>query len=86
MHATTATSTKTLLIGNLPDGAPSAAIVDWFSRIGKVVEVALLPYGFAFVEMTAPDADRALVQLNGSRFNGQVLMVDEAHPRRGSKY
>jgi RNA recognition motif-containing protein len=86
MQSTALITTKTLLIGNLPENTPSTALAELFRDVGKVLEIALLPHGFAFVEMKAPDADRALVQLNGRRWNGQVVMIDEAHPRRDSKY
>ena len=82
----TYTSTKKLLVGNLPDTAGSTAVETLFSGVGKVLSVAVLAHGFAFVEMEADDADRALSQLKGSRVNGKAVMIDEAHPRNRSRY
>jgi hypothetical protein len=82
---TTATATKKLLIGNLPDSTPTAAVEKIFSVVGKVLSVALVRDGFAFVEMTAADADKARHQLNGHRVNGKAMMIDEAHPRSNSR-
>jgi hypothetical protein len=36
--------------------------------------------------MTAEDADKARHQLNGHRFNGKAMMIDEAHPRTTSRH
>jgi hypothetical protein len=79
-------ATKTLLIGNLPENQAGAAIAELFCGIGQVLNLAVLAHGFAFVELAASDADRALLQLNGYRLNGQHVLVDEAHPRTRSRY
>ena len=84
MPATTAT--KKLLIGNLPESTQTGAVENFFSAVGKVLSVAVVRNGFAFVEMTAEDADKARHQLNGHRFNGRAMMIDEAHPRNSSRY
>ena len=78
-------ATKKLLVGNLPDSTLGAAVADLFTSIGKVVSVSMLAHGFAFVEMNAADADRALAQLRGARVDGRAMMIDEAHPRSGSR-
>jgi RNA recognition motif-containing protein len=77
----TMTSTKKLLIGNLPDSTKPSAVESLFSVVGPVISVNIVRNGFAFVEMTAIDADRARVQLNGYRLNGKPLNIDEAHPK-----
>jgi RNA recognition motif-containing protein len=82
---TTATATKKLLIGNLPDSTQTSAVEDLFKVVGRVLSVAVVRNGFAFVEMTAEDADKARHQLNGHRFNGKAMMIDEAHPRSNSR-
>ena len=82
----TYTATKKLLIGNLPDTAVTNAIAGLFSGVGQVLSIAVLAHGFAFVEMKADDADRALSQLKGYRLNGKAVMIDEAHPRNRSRY
>ena len=87
MHmTTTATSTKKLLIGNLPDSTQTAAVKTLFSGVGRVLSVNVVRNGFAFVEMTSADADKALEQLNGYRLNGKAMMIDEAHPRSALRY
>lgn len=81
-------STKKLLVGNLPEHpakTAAAMIADLFSTVGKVLSVSVLNHGFAFVEMTAADADLALIQLQGCRIDGKAMMLDEAHPRRLSR-
>ena len=83
---TTVTATKKLLIGNLPDSTQETAVEDFFSVVGKVLSVAVVRNGFAFVEMTAEDADKARHQLNGHRFNGKAMTIDEAHPRTSLRH
>ena len=82
---TTTTSIKKLLIGNLPDSTVTATVADLFNGVGKVLSVAVVPNGFAFVEMRAADADKARRQLNGHRLNGRAMMIDEAHPRGAAR-
>jgi RNA recognition motif-containing protein len=57
-----------------------------FAPVGKLLSVSMLGHGFAFVEMSAADADRALTQLRGSQIEGRAMMLDEAHPRTSSRY
>jgi len=81
-------STKKLLVGNLPEhfGRTAVSFIEnLFSPVGKVLSVSVLNHGFAFVEMAARDADRALIQLKGCRVDGKTMMLDEAHPRRPSR-
>ena len=85
MQMATATSTKKLLVGNLPDSARRAAVENVFSVVGRVLSVNVIRNGFAFVEMTAADADKARQQLNGYRFNGKPMTIDEANPRPRSR-
>jgi len=84
--AITTSSIKKLLVGNLPDSTRITALKDIFSPVGKVLSVSMLGHGFAFVEMTSTDADRALTQLRGCRIDGSAMMLDEAHPRTPSRY
>jgi RNA recognition motif-containing protein len=83
---TTAAATKKLLIGNLPDSTQTSAVENLFKVVGRVLSVAVVRNGFAFVEMTAEDADRARHQLNGHRFNGKAMMIEEAHPRTTARH
>jgi len=79
-------SVRKLLVGNLPDSTRISAVKDLFAAVGKVLSVSMLGHGFAFVEMTAADADRALTQLRGCLIDGRAMMLDEAHPRTPSRY
>ena len=79
-------STKKLFIGNLPDSTHTGTVADLFNGIGRVLSVAVVRNGFAFVEMTADDADKARRQLNGHRLEGRAMMVDEAHPRANARH
>ena len=72
--------TKKLLVGNLPESTPRSTVEGIFRVVGPVLSVIVVRNGFAFVEMTASDADRARIQLNGYRLNGKPVMIDEAHP------
>jgi RNA recognition motif-containing protein len=83
MHSTA--STKKLLIGNLPDTAQTATVQNLFNGVGKVLSVAVVSNGFAFVEMNASDADKARRQLNGHRLDGRAVIIDEAHPRGSAR-
>jgi RNA recognition motif-containing protein len=83
---TAAVATKKLLVSNLPETMAQNSLRDLFNGVGRVVSVALLADGFAFIEMAAEDADQALLQLNGYRWNGKTMIVDEAHPRIRSRY
>ena len=85
MQMATVTSTKKLLIGNLPDSTQTAAVENLFNVVGRVLSVNMVRNGFAFVEMTSADADKARQQLNGYRFNGRPMTIDEAHPRPYSR-
>lgn len=81
----TMTLTKKLLIGNLPESTPRSAVESLFRVVGPVISVNIVRNGFAFVEMTASDADKARIQLNGYRLNGKPVMIDEAHPHVPSR-
>ena len=59
-----------------------------FEQIGPVDSVNVITdrdtgrsKGFAFVEMSSDDAEKAIGQLNGSEVNGRTLTVNEARPR-----
>lgn len=85
MQMATLTSTKKLLIGNLPESTQTSAVENLFSVVGRVLSVNVVRNGFAFVEMSSADADKARHQLNGYRFNGKPMMIDDAHPRTYSR-
>jgi len=79
-------SVRKLLVGNLPESTRISAVKEIFTQVGQVLAVSMLGHGFAFVEMIAADADRALTQLRGTQIEGRVMLLDEAHPRTPSRY
>lgn len=86
-----------LYVANLPEAPSAIALRAHFSACGVVSDVQLVPErnsgrgrGSAFVRMTsAAGAERALSQLNGAPFEGQLLLVeaapDDAADRRGER-
>jgi RNA recognition motif-containing protein len=80
-----------LYVGNLPWTATEDDLRELFSTIGEVQSANLIldretkrSRGFAFVEMSQEDAERAISQLNGKDFQGRDLRINEAQekPRR----
>jgi RNA recognition motif-containing protein len=79
---------KTLYVGNLPYRANESSIRELFSEHGQVHSVRLMKdkhtgkrRGFGFVEMSASDADKAVVSLNDTEFQQRTLKVREAKER-----
>jgi len=79
-------TTKKLLVGNLPETTRPATLKNIFSGIGSVLSISILSHGFALVEMSAADADVALIQLRGRRNEGNAMTLDEINPRTPSRY
>ncbi|MET0026193.1 MAG: RNA-binding protein [Candidatus Thiodiazotropha sp.] len=82
-----------LYVGNLPWTATEDDVKTLFSEIGEVFSANLIldretrrSRGFAFVEMSDSDADKAISQLNGKQFQGRDLRINEAQekPKRSS--
>jgi len=82
-----------LYVGNLPWTATEDDIRALFATVGEVQSANLIldretrrSRGFAFVEMSQSDAERAISQLNGKDFQGRDLRINEAQekPRRSS--
>ena len=78
-----------LFVGNLPFTATDASLNALFAPHGRVESIALItdrdtgrPRGFAFIEMSASDASRAIQNLNGQDFEGRPLKVNEAQDRK----
>ncbi len=92
-----------LYVANLPDTPSVVALREHFSACGAVADVEIVPdrnrgrgRGSAVVRMSsAAGAERALSELNGSAFAGQLLLVEaapddaadgrSAAPRRGER-
>ena len=79
---------KRIYVGNLSYQTTESDLTSLFEQAGEVESVNIItdrdtgrPKGFAFVEMGAEDADKAIAQLNGKEINGRALTVNEARPR-----
>ncbi len=80
---------KKLFVGNLPFSATQEEVSSLFAEFGAVERVSIItdrdtgkPRGFAFVEMPQDEeAERAVAALNGKRFGGRALNVNEARPK-----
>ncbi len=80
--------TKRLFVGNLSYQTTESDLTSLFEQAGQVDSVSIITdrdtgrsKGFAFVEMSSEDADKAIAQFNGTEINGRALNVNEARPR-----
>ena len=79
---------KRIYVGNLSYQTTEGDISNLFEQVGQVDSVNIITdrdtgrsKGFAFVEMSGEDAEKAIVQLNGTELDGRSLTVNEARPR-----
>ncbi|MBV9265721.1 MAG: RNA-binding protein [Acidobacteriaceae bacterium] len=78
-----------IFVGNLSYQTTQDDLHAIFAAYGSVERVNVVtdrdtgqPRGFAFVEMTEPDAAQtAIAQLNGTDLHGRTLNVNEARPK-----
>lgn len=77
-----------IFVGNLSAGTNPLSLRALFEPHGTILRLRLMTdrdsgvsRGFAFVEMTAPDAGRAIAALNGSIVDGRTIDVREGRPR-----
>ncbi len=78
-----------LYVGNLSFDTTSADLNEMFSRVGHVVEAAVIidrkinrSKGFGFVTMeTDEEAQKAIAEFDGKEVAGRVVKVNEAKPR-----
>jgi len=80
---------KRMYVGNLPYSSSEDDVRDLFSQYGDVGDVNVVrdretgkSRGFGFVEMSQDQADEAMSELDGSKFSGRTLKVNEAKPRQ----
>lgn len=80
--------TKRIHVGNLPYHATERDLTSLFEQVGRVVSARIMmdrdtgrSKGFGFVEMDNEDADQAILRLNQTALNGQLLSVTEARAR-----
>ncbi len=76
---------KKIYVGNLPYSIDDIGLARIFEPFGAVASAKVITErpsgrskGFGFVEMAAPDADKAIEELNGKEFGGRTLRVDAA--------
>jgi RNA recognition motif-containing protein len=82
-----------LFVGNLSFNTTEEAIREAFAEFGEIAEAKLVTEretgrsrGFAFVEMTSPDAaNKAIQEMNGALLDGRPLRVNIAEERRDSR-
>ena len=79
---------KRIYVGNLSYQTTEGDLATLFEQVGQVDSVNIITdrdtgrsKGFAFVEMSGEDADKAITQLNGTEVGGRTLTVNEARPR-----
>jgi cold-inducible RNA-binding protein len=81
---------KKLYVGSIPFNATEDSLREIFSSIGEVESVKIITdadtgrsKGFGFVEMSSvEDAKKTIEQLNGTKFMGRALIVNEARPQQ----
>ena len=79
---------KRIYVGNLSFQTTETEITSLFEQAGAVESVSIITdrdtgrsKGFAFVEMSNQDAEKAIAQFNGHEVNDRALTVNEARPR-----
>jgi len=79
---------KKIYVGNLSYHTTEGDLSNLFEQVGQVDSVNVITdrdtgrsKGFAFVEMSNEDADKAIGQFNGVEMDGRTLTVNEARPR-----
>ena len=80
---------KRMYVGNLPYSSSEDDVRELFSQYGDVGDVNVVrdretgkSRGFGFVEMGQDQAEEAMSNLDGSKFGGRTLKVNEAKPRQ----
>ena len=79
---------KNIYIGNLNLKTTAESLRSFLEPIGTVHDLKLmvdrhtsLSRGFAFIEMTDPEADKAIVALDGKLLDGRAIDVHEARAK-----
>jgi RNA recognition motif-containing protein len=80
--------TKKLYVGNLSFQTTENDLDALFAQVGEVESVRIITdrdtgrsRGFAFVEMSEENAEKAISQFNGAELDGRALTVNEARPQ-----
>ena len=82
--------TTKLYVGNLGYNADNSTVQRWFSPHGSVKSINVITdrstdqcVGYGFVEMsTEEEAQAAIDALDGSEFNGYIIKVAQAKPKK----
>ena len=76
-----------LIAKNIPFSISDQEVLDVFGQFGPVDDIRVLrdmqtgrSRGIAFVEMSDPDALKAITALHYSEWNGRRIRVEEADP------
>jgi len=80
---------KRLYVGNLSYSVVGSGLQQLFAQFGQVASADVISdrvtgraKGFGFVEMGSDeDAQKAIVGLNGTEYEGRKMVVNEARPR-----
>ena len=79
-----------LFVGGINYSTTEEALKEYFEQAGTVTSAKIIidrytnrSRGFGFVEMSTPEeAQKAIEMFNDKEFEGRVLRVNEAKPRR----
>jgi cold-inducible RNA-binding protein len=79
---------KNIYVGNLDLNTTAESLRSFFEPVGSVHNLKLmvdrntsLSRGLAFIEMTDPEADKAIAALDGKLLEGRAIDVHEARPK-----
>ena len=79
---------KNIYVGNLDLKTTAESLRSFFEPVGTIHNLKLmvdrntsLSRGFAFIEMTDPEADQAIAALDGKLLEGRAIDVHEARPK-----
>jgi RNA recognition motif-containing protein len=83
---------KSIYVGNLPWSATDADLQAKFGEFGAVLSARIVTdkfsgrsRGFGFVDMEDADAEKAVAGMNGYKWDGREITVNEARPKREQK-
>ena len=83
---------KSIYVGNLPWSVTDADLQAKFGEFGSVLSARIVTdkfsgrsRGFGFVDMEDADADKAIAGMNGYKWDGREITVNEARPKREKK-
>jgi RNA recognition motif-containing protein len=83
---------KSIYVGNLPWSITDADLQAKFGEFGSVLSARIVTdkfsgrsRGFGFVDMEDADAEKAIAGMNGYKWDGREITVNEARPKREKK-